>query len=680
MDDCCKRRLQQTQTDRSESTPESVTMEVSMVDISDQGHGVLDNMWFYTKIWAKTYPLGLLLIPLLAAFSILSVYEQINIPRVLVEVLEHRGDAEDLFLALAFPALFLIISRAAGGVLNSCIMALGSRPMIYLYSVPINEKLFSIHYRTLTSPKVQSKLVKAKNIAFSGDGPGIHFFGVTVSNLLIALAGAILFTSAIVYVDLTLLAVILFSGLINLLYGFYVGKYVDRSMKDRSDDEKKESYIIRTLENRMFAKDIRLYRMKDWLYGKFRHYHERHSKYLIGEMRIRVSAIVLNSALVLVRDLIAYGYLIYMLFHGLIAVSGFVFLLGLVFQFSKWMDSIVEQINALITFSTMMNQVRDFLDIEEGAAEQYGTCLESDVRICPSIAFQNVGFRYPEGSEWIFKDFNLHIRGGERLALVGINGAGKTTLMLMLMGLLHPTEGDILIDGKSYREFPPREYYKLFSPLFQDIILFPENVIDNITGGADVDEAKIEKVLHTSGMDRIIEKLPEGRNTFLVKNSQDRAMDLSGGQNQRLLLARALLKNAKINILDEPTAALDPLAESQIYEEYSRMTEDKTSIFISHRLASTRFCDRIILLEYGKIIEDGTHEELMNARGRYYEMYEVQSKYYREEFESSESSEASQSREEGSEPPSLNGSPSGDQMQDDCNCTGDRGDEHGRRE
>ena len=157
--------------------------------VSKQAHGIFDNMWFYTKIWAKTFPIGLVIIPVFAVLSILSIYEQINIPRVLVEVIEIQGDVRDLFYALALPALLLIVSKTINGVLNSCIMALGSRPMIYLYSVPINEKLFRIHYQMLTSPKVQSKLVKAKNIAFSGDGPGIHFFGVTVSNLLIATIG-----------------------------------------------------------------------------------------------------------------------------------------------------------------------------------------------------------------------------------------------------------------------------------------------------------------------------------------------------------------------------------------------------------------------------------------------------------------------------------------------------------
>lgn len=594
-----------------------------------KSHGVIDNIWFYTKIWAKTYLSGLILIPILSLVSILSIYEQLNIPRVLVEVLEKGGNAHNLVYALCLPALLLILSKIMMGVLNSCIMALGSRPMIYLYSVPINEKLFSIHYQVLTSPEVQSKLVKAKNIAFSGDGPGIHFFGVTISNLLIAVLGAVIFTSSIVHVDLILLAVILFSGLINLFYGFYVGKYIDKNMKHRSDEEKKESYIMRVLENRQFAKDIRLYNMKEWLYKKFKYYHERHSKFVVGEMRIRVSAVVLSSVLVLVRDLLAYAYLIFMLLNGSLSVSEFVFLLGLVFQFSKWMDSIVEELNALITFSTMMNQIREFLDVEDVVGEkEYGSLLAEDVPDFPSIEFRNVGFRYTETSDWIFRNFNLTIKGGEKLAIVGINGAGKTTLMLMLAGLYHPTEGDILIGGRSFREFHPKEYYKLFSPLFQDIVIFPETLIDNITGGIQMDEAELENILSISGVRSIMEHLPEGGETYLVKNSQDKAIDLSGGQNQRLLLARALLKNAKINILDEPTAALDPLAESQIYEEYGNMTKNKTSIFISHRLASTRFCDRIVLMEYGKIIEEGTHEELMATRGIYYEMYDVQSRYY----------------------------------------------------
>ena len=202
--------------------------------------------------------------------------------------------------------------------------------------------------------------------------------------------------------------------------------------------------------------------------------------------------------------------------------------------------------------------------------------------------------------------------------------------MHLLMGLLDPTEGSVLIDGKNSTDFKKTEYYNLFSPVFQDINIFPETFAANIAGTENINEEKLKDAINSSGLNEMVSNLPNGSQTILVKESNDEAIDLSGGQNQRMLLARALYKNAKINILDEPTAALDPIAESKIYEEYDAMSKEKTSIFISHRLASTKFCDRIILLEHGKIIEEGTHNELMNQNKTYRKMYDVQSKYYKE--------------------------------------------------
>ena len=201
--------------------------------------------------------------------------------------------------------------------------------------------------------------------------------------------------------------------------------------------------------------------------------------------------------------------------------------------------------------------------------------------------------------------------------------------MLLLMGLLQPSSGRILIDGYHSKEFNKEDYYKLFSPVFQDINIFPESINSNVAGTLSYDNGRVERAIYESGMSAFVSSLAEKGDTFLVKTSREKSIDLSGGQNQRLLLARALYKNGKINILDEPTAALDPIAESKIYEEYNEMSKNKTSIFISHRLASTKFCNRIILLEYGKIIEEGTQYELMENAGGYREMFEVQSQYYR---------------------------------------------------
>ncbi len=219
------------------------------------------------------------------------------------------------------------------------------------------------------------------------------------------------------------------------------------------------------------------------------------------------------------------------------------------------------------------------------------------------------------------------------MALVGINGAGKTTIVSLLMRLLKPTEGEILVDGVSQGEYNIYEYYSLFSTVFQDIYIMPDTILNNITSGEEPDMEKAYKALKDVGLLDFVKSLPEKENTYLVRTSRDNAIDLSGGQAQRLLLARALYKNGPISILDEPTAALDPIAESEIYEEYNEMTENKTAIFISHRLASTKFCNRILFLENGEIVEEGTHEELMEKNGKYNEMFDIQSHYYREDME-----------------------------------------------
>lgn len=619
---------------------------------------LLSNSWFYLKLWAKVFPLGLCSIPLFAVASVLIIYETINIPRVIVEVLEHGGGIETLLSGLWIPIVVVVAFKAFREVLLTVLMAKASKPMMHLYTIMMNNKILSLHYQTLTSPGVQSKLSRAKQVTLGGDGQGIHFFGLTLAELLSAVLGAVVFASGVVYLDTLLLVIILGSALVNLLFGFYVGRYADQSMQNRSEDEKKFHYVLRSLEDRTFAKDIRLHDMSRWLLRKFETYHENYSGYLRKEQWVRSLAVLLSATLIFLRDIVAYIYLIYLLSTGRISVSEFVFTLGLVIQFSLWMMAIVDKINSLITFSTLMNPIREFLEVPEsirdfgggdagnsgrvsGGITAFGDAKASDVCAKPSIEFRNMSFRYPGSETWIFRDFSLRIPGGQRLAIVGINGAGKTTLMLLLMGLLHPTEGDILIDGKSYNEFTPSERYKLFSPLFQDIHIFPESVLTNITGGQHyseeshsdsekMNETRLYKALKRSGMDAIIAELPDGGETYLVKNSQDKAIDLSGGQNQRLLFARALYKDAKISILDEPTAALDPIAESRIYEEYDGVSKDKTSIFISHRLASTRFCDRVILIEHGKIIESGTHGELMALGGEYRKMYEVQSRYYQE--------------------------------------------------
>lgn len=596
---------------------------------SDTKLNLFNNIFYYLGVWLKTFPAGIVFILISVPIRIFMIYQTILIPKTIILGIETGTEAKPILLSILTAGLLITACKIIIQVLETKLMALGSRPLFHIYSVPVNKKMFELNYQTLISPEVQTKITKVKNIVMTGSSGGpFHFFGLNLSFLLTAIAGAFFFSSGIISIDLILLFIVLASGTVNLLYGIYTGKYTQKNMEDRGDDEKKESYVLTTAEDRRFAKDIRLYKMKDWLVENFEHYHRRVKKFLKAESNVQAGGKILNALMIFIRDVFAYIYLIYQLNAGTIAVSQFVFLIGLVMEFSKWMDAIVLQISNLIIFNSELSQIRIFLNTPD--EKTGGEITVNDTGEKPSIEFKNLSFRYSENAAWIFKDFNLKIDAGEKLALVGINGAGKTTLMHLLMGLLEPTEGSVLIDGKNSTDFKKTEYYNLFSPVFQDINIFPETFAANIAGTENINEEKLKDAINSSGLNEMVSNLPNGSQTILVKESNDEAIDLSGGQNQRMLLARALYKNAKINILDEPTAALDPIAESKIYEEYDAMSKEKTSIFISHRLASTKFCDRIILLEHGKIIEEGTHNELMSQNKTYRNMYDVQSKYYKE--------------------------------------------------
>ena len=248
----------------------------------------------------------------------------------------------------------------------------------------------------------------------------------------------------------------------------------------------------------------------------------------------------------------------------------------------------------------------------------------------PIVEFQNVTRIYSSGDheQKALDSVNLTLDEGKLVVILGPSGAGKSTLIKLLCGLIRPTSGHIRINGVDITSMERTECYKLFSTVFQDLHIFPVSIKDNIVWDGRVDETYFAQCLEQADLAEWVSSLKEKENTKLVQELEEGAVNLSGGQSQKLLLARALYKNAPILLLDEPTAALDPIAESNIYEKYNELSVHKTSIFISHRLASTRFCDRIFLMEDGRIAEKGTHEELLKKAGSYAKMFEVQRQYY----------------------------------------------------
>ncbi|MDE7300201.1 MAG: ABC transporter ATP-binding protein/permease [Lachnospiraceae bacterium] len=245
------------------------------------------------------------------------------------------------------------------------------------------------------------------------------------------------------------------------------------------------------------------------------------------------------------------------------------------------------------------------------------------------VEFKNVSFRYPGRDAWALKNVNMKFRIGERLAVVGMNGSGKTTFIKLLCRLYDPTEGEILLNGIDIRKYNYLDYMSIFSVVFQDFRLFAFPLGQNVAAGRDYDRERAKDCLIKAGFGGRLETMPEGLETHLYRDFSDNGVDVSGGEAQKIAIARALYKNSPFIVLDEPTAALDPIAEAEIYSKFSEIVGDKTAIYISHRLSSCRFCDNIAVFDQGQIVQQGSHDRLVaDESGKYYELWHAQAQYY----------------------------------------------------
>lgn len=245
------------------------------------------------------------------------------------------------------------------------------------------------------------------------------------------------------------------------------------------------------------------------------------------------------------------------------------------------------------------------------------------------IEFKNVSFKYPGTDKMILKNISIKLTVGERLAIVGMNGSGKTTFIKLLCRLYDPTEGEILLDGVNIKEYDIYSYMQIFSVVFQDFKLFSFPLDQNVAADIECDEERLWDALEKAGIDQRVKKMPQKEKTSLYKDFDKDGVEISGGEAQKLALARALYRNASFIILDEPTAALDPISEYEIYERFNSFVGDRTAIYISHRLSSCRFCDKIAVFHAGQIIETGTHDELVaDESTKYSELWNAQAQYY----------------------------------------------------
>lgn len=395
--------------------------------------------------------------------------------------------------------------------------------------------------------------------------------------------------------------------------------------EEEARQRRRVNYYSQTASDFAYGKDIRMYGLRERILANYELEIEKYRALnrLLAGREYRLSFLCLAAGLA--GDLLTYGTLIRRTLGGM-SIADFSMYLTAALTLTALLTQAADRLSFIVGEGMYVHELYRFLDEDMGEKGGGRPAVKGDTL---EVVFDDVSFRYPGSEQYIFRHLNLTIHKGERLAVVGINGAGKTTLVKLMMGLFDVTEGEIRINGIPLGEFDKKELYSMFSAVFQDVNVMAFTVRENVAGRTEgIDDGRVAEALRQAGLSETVDALPEKAGQMLLKVIDENGAMLSGGQNQKLSIARALYKDACMVVMDEPTAALDALAEAEIYEDFSRLVQGKTAVYISHRLASTRFCDHIALFDRDGLKEYGTHEELMAKKGSYYEMFTVQGKYY----------------------------------------------------
>ena len=540
----------------------------------------------------------------------------------------------DLLQILCISILILWLCRVLSNASGHWLAMQANFSRHYLMQL-IQEKTMTMDYIKIESPlgqrarRLATRAVNSNNSG--GEALVVHFGALLQHTCCLILYGFFMFALNI-WLLLALVAAALLSAWLMRKAQLYEVEHKDKI----SFPEQNLNYLREQANKSEKAKDIRIYNMEPWFQEYLKQFLEQALIWKRKTQSRYFSVDAIGALLISARDGLAYFYLLNMVLKGLFTPGEFTFYFAAIASISNWLNQISSDLGLINKASIDIGYLRSFLDIPDTPLVNEGEKLEIiDPKSVPEIVFENVSFRYPGTDKWTLQHINLKIRAGEKLAIVGMNGAGKTTLVKLLTGLYQPSEGRILINNMDTASIQRSDYFKLFAIVFQEIRVLAFNVQQNVALQTTdkIDSLQVDKALDQAGLTHVVSALPLKTNTPLTRTLVDEGVTLSGGQAQKLMLARALYKDAPIVILDEPTSALDPLAEAQLYEDYSEIISGKTAIFISHRLASTRFCDRIVLIKDKMIHENGNHQELLALGGEYARIFDLQARYYRENSE-----------------------------------------------
>lgn len=618
-----------------------------------------DNIKYVISGITKWQPLILPLMVLHGIMAGMSAFVWLYAVKWIIEIFQGQGTADEkvkqiLFLVAAASLLELIMlvlanlsEKGAEGRMHA---------VEYQFALFWVTKVWTMPYIMHENPEVQNDIFKARRAINSNDNgvAGIQYWGSQALPLAIrtSVALALLCFMNPLIVLLILVISWLRFDLINRASVFEKEECENKAAKEQMASYQYQSDTA----DFAFGKDIRLFRMQAPLYRLLQNYTNRLNRRAQKAQNRYAGNYAAGDILEFIQELVTYGLLFYKVLAAEMSVADFTLYLGSIHSAAAALNEIFGKVIRINKESLHINDFREFLERGESAPASGGmlekSTFKKDCQACEEaygqgevcsrkqesgykIEFDHVSFKYPGSETYALKDLTATLQAGEKLAVVGLNGAGKSTFVKLLCRLYEPSEGNIYLNGKNIAEYALGDYWELIAPVFQEDESFAFSVAQNVAMQDRKlrDEGRVDAALAEADLLEKVRELPKGADTYLYKNLEDDGVDFSGGQKQKLMLARALYKAAPIIVLDEPTAALDAIAEAKSYENFNAMAGGRTCVYISHRLSSTKFCDAIAMFENGRLVEYGNHDSLMEKQGKYAELFRVQAQYYKEEGE-----------------------------------------------
>lgn len=564
--------------------------------------------------------------------AVYSCIPLINLPIVQksIEMLEFKTEFRMFAITMVGLISAQLILRCLHNYFNYKRELHGNVISLVLYK-RLFEKTLSIDYEMLLDKDIQEKRELAEKLVWDNRFSKIATYFHNFLTNTIVLFGIVAILSQI---DFLVLAISLAIVLVNTVVTRYRNKYRRAIDVDLAPISRKVKYFVNIGSSFSFVKEIKTYRMEKALLSRYSDLQGEMYKSLDKTIRLSLTGYIIANVMNFLLDVVGYAYLGFrVLVRNNLSIANFSMFLTAIYNFNSSIGTIIGTFENISAEGRYLQDYFDFLDLKTMKNDAAGESLALPESRAYSFTLDNVSYKYPHQENYALHNVNLEIKNNEKIAIVGENGAGKTTLTMLLMRIVEPTEGRILLNGVDIREYDEDKYRKLFSAVFQDYKLFSFSIQDNITALSEAEPSLITTVVERAGLKQKIASLSKGVDTYIDKLYDNDGVVFSGGESQRLAIARALYKNAPIYVLDEPTAALDPRIENEIYTKFRDMTAGKTTFYITHRLASTHFCDRIIVLKDGGVAEFGSHRELMEKNGYYAELYNMQAQYYAEDTE-----------------------------------------------